>query len=220
MAGTITISASFGAGGSIVGRRVAERLGLPFFDRAIPATVAQRLAIPMDEAEAQDERAPSAWQRLAQAFANVATPVGPQPVPSVPGAPRSFREETERFLRQTCESTGGVVLGRAGMIVLRDRPDVLRVRLDGPPEARLAQYLRFEDVDEQTARQLQRDVDRAREGYVRVFYHARQSDPRLYHLVIDSTAVSLATCTDLIVEAAQDLLARSLLSQNDSAAPL
>jgi hypothetical protein len=40
MAPVVTLSASFGAGGSVIGPRVAEELGLPFLDRAIPVAVA------------------------------------------------------------------------------------------------------------------------------------------------------------------------------------
>src|SRR5919204_518972 len=42
----VTISASYGAGGSQVGPRVAERLGVSFDDPAIPVVVAERLAVP------------------------------------------------------------------------------------------------------------------------------------------------------------------------------
>ena len=46
----VTISASYGAGGAYVGPKLAERLGVPFVDRAIPNEVAQRLAVPLTEA--------------------------------------------------------------------------------------------------------------------------------------------------------------------------
>jgi cytidylate kinase len=36
------------------------------------------------------------------------------------------------------------------------------------------------------------------------FYGVRQSDPKLYHLVIDSTALSFDACTEIVVAAAKD----------------
>ena len=53
--GVVTVSAAYGAGGAEVSRAVAERLGLPFHDRAIAAQVAGRLGVPVSEAEANDE---------------------------------------------------------------------------------------------------------------------------------------------------------------------
>lgn len=202
MAGSVTISASFGAGGNIIGPAVADRLGLPFVDRAIPVEVAQRLAIPLQSAEAQDEKAPSTWSRLARAYAFATTPGGPEPVAESLDHPDRFREETEEILRRVADTTGGILLGRAGMVVLRGRPDVLSVRLDGPREARISQVVR-DGLGETEARSVQKDVDDAREGYARVFYRARQSDPSFYHVILDSTALSFETCTDLIVMAAR-----------------
>lgn len=201
MNASVTISASFGAGGNVVGPAVAERLGLPFLDRAIPAAVAQRLSVPLHSVVAQDEKAPSAWSRLARAFAFAATPLGPQPMADNVDDPDLFRDETERILRRVADSTGGVILGRAGMIVLGSRPDVLCVRLDGPVEARIAQVV-SDGMDEDQARAMQKDVDSARETYARVFYRARQSDTSLYHMVLDSTVLSFSACTELIVTAA------------------
>jgi cytidylate kinase len=95
-----------------------------------------------------------------------------------------------------------VVLGRAAAIVLRDRPQALHVRLDGPEEARIAQAMRVEEIDEEAARDRQRGSDRARMAYVKHFYDADPRDPRYYHLVLDSTALPLEACVELIVTAA------------------
>ena len=54
--GVVTFSAAYGAAGAEVAPAVAQRLGLPFHDRAIPAQVAGRLGVPVEEAEANDEK--------------------------------------------------------------------------------------------------------------------------------------------------------------------
>ncbi len=198
---TVTVSASFGAGGNLVGPAVAERLGLPFFDRAIPAAVAGRLAVPIEEAAAQDERAPSTWNRLARAFANMAVPMGPQNL-SPGDDPDKFRQQTEEILRQIADTTGGVILGRGAMVVLGDRPDVLRVRLDGDREARIARVAEHEGIDLERARQMQRETDGARDHYLRLFYRVHQDDPSLYDMVLDTVRIPMETCTELIVLAA------------------
>ena len=87
--------------------------------------------------------------------------------------------------------------------MLRDRPAAFHVRLDGPGEARVFQAMRVEGVDEDEARRRQRNSDRARIDYVKHFYRADARDARHYHLVLDSTAVPLPTCVELIVTAAR-----------------
>jgi len=117
---------------------------------------------------------------------------------------------TEEALRRTADKGGAVVLGRAGVFVLRSRADTLHVRLDGPAEARCRQAVAHEGLDERTATVQQREADRARAAYVRQFYPGRRwEDAANYHLVIDSTAISLDACADLIVAAARDLFARA-----------
>ena len=203
MAVVVTISASFGAGGSIVGPQVAQRLGLPFLDRAIPAAAARRLQIPEAVASALDERAPSVLERLAGALAHASAPIGPDPVDMVgEDDPDEFRHATEAVLRQVADTTGAVVLGRCAMVVLGGRPDVLTVRLDGPAERRVAAVVAREKTDEAAARRAQRESDRTRDAYARVFYRVNQDDPKLYHLMIDTTAVDLGACVDLVVRAA------------------
>jgi cytidylate kinase len=54
-----------------------------------------------------------------------------------------------------------------------------------------------------------RETDRARHAYVRHFHHADARDPDLYHLVIDSTAVDLDACVELIALAAEDRVGAS-----------
>ena len=199
---TVTISSSFGAAGNVVGPAVAEHLGIPFFDRAIPTTVASRLAITLEDAAAQDEKAPPAWARLTRAFANMAIPMSAQDLGS-PDDPDQFRSETERILHQIADSTGGVVLGRGAMVILGNQPSVLRVRLDGDIDARIERVAEIEKIDLDAARVMQRETDGARDHYLRLFYRVRQDDFTLYDLMIDTTEIPLETCTELVVLAAR-----------------
>ena len=73
--------------------------------------------------------------------------------------------------------------------MLRDRPSTLHVRLDGPSEARIQRAVGLEGVDEEQARKLLEETDRAREAYVKHFYKCDARDASHYHLVLDSTAL-------------------------------
>ncbi|MCZ2859829.1 cytidylate kinase-like family protein [Blastococcus sp. VKM Ac-2987] len=201
--GIVTISAPYGAAGPEVGPAVAARLGLPFHDRAIPAQVAGRLGVPVEEAEANDETVVRGLWRLVESLGTMPDPVGAV----VPGAPlpdaRAYRDQTERVLAEIAAGDGGVVLGRAGAMVLRDRTDALHVRLDGPRDRRLAAAVarsgrpRDEVASEMAAN------DRAREAYVRHFYRVDPAAAAHYHVVVDATALPLDTVVDIVVTAAR-----------------
>lgn len=94
-----------------------------------------------------------------------------------------------------------MILGRAAAVVLgKDRG--FHVRLDGPPDRRIAQGAAIEGISPEQARQHLDAADKARTAYVRRLYRADPADPSHYHLVIDSTAIPLQTVIDMIVTAA------------------
>jgi cytidylate kinase len=198
----VTISASYGAGGSRVGPEVARRLGVTFVDRAVPRGVAERLAVPLEQALAHDESVTGTLGRLLRSFAPVAQAYGGPPADLPPGDD-AYREATEAVLREVAAGGEGVILGRAGMVVLAGDPRVLRVRLDGPRERRVEQAMHIEGVDRETAQRRLEQTDRAREAYVRHFYGVEVADASLYHLVVDATTIGLDACAALIVEASR-----------------
>ncbi|MEU7001326.1 cytidylate kinase-like family protein [Nonomuraea sp. NPDC046570] len=205
----VTISATYGTAGSLIGPAVAERLGVPFVDRAIPGAVAEELGCTLEEALLHDDRAEHGLGRLLSGAMRLPTVTFGGVDMYLPGvlplAPEEFVTRTERMIKETARSTGGVFLGRAGAVVLAEHPGALHVRLDAPPRRRILQTAVLAEVSERQARRQVEDNDRARNAYVRHFYRTDPGDPHLYHLVIDSTSIPVTACVDLIVTAAEAL---------------
>ena len=200
----VTISAPYGAGGAYVGPRLAERLEVPFVDRAIPNEVAQRLAVPLAEAVRHDETAGSVFERFIRVLAPAGLAFGARPLLEHEIVDETaYRDATEQVIREQAGREGGVFLGRAAALVLRGTPRALHVRLHGPPERRIERAAALEGLTlEEAARRLA-DNDRAREAYVHHFYGADPNDLRHYHLAIDTTEIDLDCCVDMIAAAAQ-----------------
>ncbi len=200
----VTISSSYGALGSEVGRAVAAELNVPFLDRAIPVAVAEQLAVPLSEAESRDEALAGFLERLLGTFVMMGGMYGGAipPTGEVPDE-AAFLAATEQAIRRHAESGDGVILGRAGMIVLADVPGVTRVRLSGPLEARIEQAVRRYGLTPEQARRQQRENDGARSAWVQRFYGRDVADPSLYDLVINATRFGVEDCVQLIVAAAR-----------------
>jgi cytidylate kinase len=202
----VTISASYGAGGSVIAPAVAEQLNLPLLDRAISSLVAAQLHVSVQEAEGGEMR-----RSLVDKFLAVLAPLAggalgagtdaapPHAIPP-PDDADFFREQAEAIMNEAL-SGGAVILGRGGGAAFCHRPDVLRVRLFGPVPACIAQAARVENIDPSVARQRLPEVDNARAQYVRRLYCVSIDDPALYNLQIDSTVLPLDACADLIASA-------------------
>jgi cytidylate kinase len=194
----ITISASYGAGGSEVGPRLADHLGIPFVDRAIPAAVSDRLSVSLDEALAREEPPHGTLSRLISHLAPATLAVyGGHVPPELVQSDERFRIVTERVLHEHA-ATGAIILGRGAAVVLSGVAHVTHVRLDGPRERRILQAMRLRGIDRATAERQLRSADLSREAYVRHWYRVDARDPSLYHLLIDSTSVTLDACMELI----------------------
>src|SRR5580704_6016634 len=193
----VTISAGYGAGGSIIAPRVATLLGLPLLDRAISSHVAAQLRVSVQEAEGGviKRSLPDRFLAVLAPLAGGALGAGTDCAP--PGAilPADdadfFRPQAELIMR-TALQTGAVILGRGGGAAFQQEP-------------RIAQAARIEDVDAVTARKRLPEVDRARAQYVRRLYSADIDDPAFYQLQIDTTALPLETCATLIATAYEAL---------------
>lgn len=192
-----------------MGPALAEELGVPFLDRAIPFAVSARLDVDLEAAERHDMQVPgSRLERVLRGF--IGQDVG-APVPITPELTidDDFRQATEEVLLAQAATGEGVILGRAAAIVLRDRPQVLRARLHGPPAQRAAQAARLECIELSEAERQVGQLDRAHAEYVKRFYGADVEDPALYDLVLDSTAIALDTCVELLVIAVRNLRSAS-----------
>ncbi|MGY6501805.1 MAG: cytidylate kinase-like family protein [Acidimicrobiales bacterium] len=196
----ITVSASYGAGGSLVAPLVADRLGLPYLNRAQAASDSQRMHQEATEAAHSDEELERGlWRRLLGALAATPTEL------SIPGEmaehpDRATRREAERQLHSFMdEHEGGVVLGWAAALVF---PDALRVRLDGPVEQRIVQGMAIEGLSEDEARRRQKNTDEVRRLYWRRLYQRDWMDPAHFHLWLDGTAFTSEAIAEAVAVAA------------------
>ena len=177
---------------------------MPFVDRAIPNEVAQRLAVPLTEAVRHDETAGSVFERFIRVLAPAGLAFGARPFLEHELVDEAaYRDATEQVIREQAGQHGGVFLGRAAALVLRDSPRALHVRLYGPRELRIERAAAMEGLAREEAERRLVDNDRAREAYVHHFYGVDPDDLRHYHLAIDTTEIDLDCCVEMIASAAE-----------------
>jgi cytidylate kinase len=205
----VTVSATFGTGGSVIAPRLADALGVPFIDRLITADMSQDVArreAKSREGLCEGEREVAPAGRFLSYFARAAS-VGAMMAPDpIIDDDESVRVSVEEALKGVAAGDPAVILGRAAAFVLKERPLTYHVRLDGPVERRVAWSARFEDLDLEAARVRQAETDKARTLFVKRLYRVDPSDPALYHLVLDSTVLGVEASVEVIMLAARKFL--------------
>jgi Cytidylate kinase-like family len=127
----------------VVASRVAERLGWPMHNRAIPVEVAARLALPLEVALPNDEASLTRVGRLLARFSVQLSSEGAGHIPmEVFVGEESFQQHSESIIRQLASRSNCVIVGRAAAIVLAEDDNALHVRLDGSRDRRATEAAR------------------------------------------------------------------------------
>jgi cytidylate kinase len=198
---SITIARQFGAGGAVLGQRLARRLEFVYLDRDILRMAAERMGEDDADLKRWDERLPRFWERFIQTL-SAGSPEGVytagRRLPGVAG--RLLFDLESRVIRETAAKRSVVIIGRAGGWVLREHPRLVTVYLHAPISARLPQVmLRLHLASEQEARKMIERVDMERERFVQEVTGRVAGDARNYDLCVNTHHVGLDLAEAMIV---------------------
>jgi cytidylate kinase len=196
---TITISRQFGAGGADIGRRLADRLGLGYLDRELITATAERLRTTEVVVAAHDERTARLIDRIVASARLMYPPAAAESVP--PSDHDAIVGTIEEVIRQAAEAGDVVIIGRGAHLVLRDRPDILRVLLVADAAVRLERLRGEGRMSPKATIEDMHAVDRERERHIAERFRVRADDPVAYELVLNTTRLAPDAAVRLIVRA-------------------
>ena len=190
----ITISREFGSGGRTIGREVANRLNIPFYDKELVEQVALESGFAPKFVEEHGEHSPTV-RRLAYAFSN----------PGVPGIMNGM--STADFLwtvqcgviLQLAEQGPCVIVGRNADYILKDRPDVLNVFVRADMDFRADRIVRLYGESEKSPQARLQEKDKRRRINYQHYTGRTWGDSANYDLCVNSSKLGIDECVDLIV---------------------
>lgn len=194
----ITIDRQYGSGGREIGRRVAERLSVPFYDEALLDMAAEKAGLhPEVVRSAEEQRTSSLLYGAVTGMVHRGAHAGPVQLPITD---QVFLVQSE-IIRELAEKGPCVIIGRAADYVLREHTPALHVFVHGDVEVRVARCLRFYGIDEQEARDRIRKIDKRRASYYQFFTHKSWGAAESFHLSLDVGLFGADGCAALIEEA-------------------
>ena len=194
----ITISRQFGSGGRTIGREVANRLGIPFYDKELVDQIALESGFSPDFIEENGEHSPNR-SRLAYAFSN-------QGVPGVMNgmSTADFLWSVQcSVIMQLAQKGPCVIVGRNADYILKDRQDCLDVFIQGDTDLRGDRIVKLDGEAEQSPEARLNEKDKRRSINYQHYTGRTWGDCSNYDLCLNSAKLGIDACVDLIVSLAK-----------------
>ncbi len=184
----ITISREYGSGGREIGRKVARKLNIPFYDKSVSELAAIATGFKPEVIDAFQDRTPTGFDYGSYSSGNF-----------VPISDELFGTQV-KIIKKLAEKPC-IIIGRCSDYILRDNPNLVRIFIIANEEDRIKRISETYHVSEKEAKKAIKTCDKQRAKYHEHYADTKWGDPHSYDLVVNSSMG-----TDAAVEAILGLL--------------
>ena len=192
----ITISREFGSGGRLIGRRLAEKLNVPYYDKELLDRIAEESGFSREMIEGAEKRAKNSFlYSLASAMGTGES--GPE---SLSLNERFFLAQFDTIRKIAEEEGSCVIVGRCADYILRDLPYATNVFIYAEEKDKMKRAIEEYGVPEESVKKMMKDTDKARANYYAYHTGRKWGDPVNYHFSLDSGYLEIEDIVDMIIE--------------------
>ena len=192
----ITINRELGSGGRTVGRKLAEKLGVEYYDKAVIKALEKRYNLSAEQIEHLKGQETGWWAEFKRkmTFSDSEYDLNQMGIETED----VFRAETE-ILRAIAKEESCVIAGRSAFYIFREHPNHLSVMIQASMPCRMTRVAREQNMSKEEARMVIEKVDKMRENYVNEFTGTSRYDTRNYQLVINMDEINEEAAVELIL---------------------
>jgi len=197
----ITVGRQYGSGGRYVARLLAEKLGIPFYDKELLAEVSKDSGICEELLSEYDEKKTRNF-----IFSMMSgSQSGGDPGAMYMDMPLNHRIFLAQFdtIRRIAGEGPCVIVGRCADYVLRDQENVLNVFIKADTEERVNRIVKYYGVDPLKAEEMLRKSDKQRASYYNYYATGTWGDVNNYDLCVDTGALGIDGAVELIARCAE-----------------
>ena len=190
----ITISREFGSGGRSIGRKVAEKLGIPFYDKELVDQIAVESGFAPQYVEEHGEHSPGK-SFFSYAFAH-------QGVPGVMNgmSTADFLWNIQcNVILQLADKGPCVIVGRNADYILKDRKDALHCFIHADMDFRADRIVRLYGESEKSPETRLQEKDKRRRVNYQHYTGRSWGSAQNYDLCLNSSSLGIDECVDIIV---------------------
>lgn len=195
----ITIEREYGSGGSVIGKEVAERLGIPFYNHEIVEMAAERLGVPVNKLEGAEESSPKSFLYSLLLNSNPKKTLNDD----VPISDKVYIVETQ-IIRELSQKGSCVIVGRCANRLLRDNPNRFSVFVYAPRAFRTQYAVRTYNAPEREIDVMLPRIDKRREMFYNINTGGNWHDKENYDICLNSSTLGIEGCIQLITRCASE----------------
>jgi len=184
----ITISRQYGSGGSSIGNKLAEELGIPIYDKLLFTETSKNSDIPESFIKDAESNSISPFSQIFDSAVNDVFS---------PTSNHVFMEQSKTILA-LAQKGPCIIVGRGGNHILRESHNVLSIYIYADLEKRIERIINDYGVDESNAKKLIHLTDENRAAYIKTYINEDVGDVKNYHLCIDSGLIGIDGAVELI----------------------
>ncbi len=193
----LTIGRTFGSGGRLIGKKVAEQCGMAYYDKELLELAAKESGMSVDVLENIDESASNSLlytlstggaHLLGAHFAQTAEP---------PLHDKLYIAQAN-IIKEIAEKESCVIVGRCADYLLRNMEGCIKVFVYAPTEARIKRAVEVYEIPENKAADQIRKNDKKRSNYYNFYSGKKWGNLDNYHLSVDSSLLGIDATADMI----------------------
>lgn len=193
----ITIGRTFGSGGRELGRKLAERLGIGFYDKELLVKAAEKAGYNIEYFENADERVP---RILGSA---IPFSMGFYPISWLGdaggGTDRVYKAQCD-FINDLADNEPCVIVGRSADYILRKRPNVINIFVHAPVDVCAKRIVeRSDTATHAQAKALAERTNKLRANFYNFYTDKEWGNARSYDLCFDSSLISIDDIAEIVV---------------------
>ena len=188
----ITIGRQFGSGGHELGEKLAARLGIPFYDRALLSAAAEHTGLTKDMIESLDEQPTNSFLYSLSVGSFGFNSTVPLPLNN-----QVFLAMT-KAIRDIAEKGSCVIVGRCAEYVLAENEALLRVFVHADKDSRVKRITEKRGLKEKDAQVLMAKTDKKRAAYHDFYCDDKWGATDSYDLTVNTAVFGIDGAVELI----------------------
>ena len=193
-----TIGREFGSRGKVIGKKLAERLGIKFYDKELLQQAAKESGFCEEIFENHDEKPTNSFLYSLVMDTYSAGNYSSAPFLDMPLNHKVFLAQFDA-IKSIAEKESCVIVGRCADYALADRKDVLNIFFRSELEDRISYVAQRDNVSLQKAKEMIQKKDKQRSSYYNYYTCKKWGDARSYDLSINTSKLSDEACIDIIL---------------------